>query len=120
MAFHRDIHRLGAKHGAHGDAAGQGLGHTEQIRLHKLFAGEEGAGPPKPRLHFIHDEKDSLGVAKISHCTEKVLVSHSNAPFALDRFQDHGGRVFGYGLLEFCEVVVGTWVMPSSMGSKGF
>ena len=120
MAFHRHMDSVGAKHDSHWNAPCKGFGKTQDIRGCELFAGKKGTGPPKAGLNLINDQQDAFGIANIPDFPEIFFVANPDTPLALYRFQEHGGRVFTYSLVQLLKIVVRDVPQARKHGHEGF
>ena len=90
------------------EAAGEGLGQRNDVRLHPpVLAGQEAAGPPHARLNLVGDKQRAVFTAELGRLGEVVVVRQVD-PLALDRLDDEGGDpVLRQGALKRRQVIKG-------------
>ena len=80
---------------AHRHAAGNPLGHADDVGLDvPVLDGEVLAGAPEAGLHFIDNEDNPMMITDLANRLEEAVRRHNVAAFALNRLDDHRCHLF--------------------------
>jgi len=89
---------FGGEHRAKGKSTANAFGHHHDVRRNPgPFMGKKLTRTSNPALHLIQDQKNAVFVTQFSHALEAGIWQWSDAAFALNRFENDGGRGVIYG-----------------------
>ena len=88
----------GKANGSQRHPIGDALRQRDDVGAHaNVLEGKPGARPPEAGLHFVENEQRATRIAKLAQGVQIVVIGGVNTPFALYRFQNDGGGLFGDG-----------------------